>query len=112
EDWTGGPNFPRVQTGAQIATELLDAGLTPGKTVNSGTQALLVSYSPGEVSAGLVSKSFTTLAGEPHVIMDWWARPLTPGVAGSTIGSELGNTFVGLADSSNRRAAAVRFGVV
>lgn len=112
EGWSGGANFPRVQTASQIASELTAAGLNPGAAVHSGSQALLVTYNLSETSGGLVGKSFTGLASEPHVAMDWWARPLTAGSVGSTIGSDLGNTFVGIRDAAGNRAAAVRFGVV
>jgi hypothetical protein len=111
QGWTGGPNFPRVQTATQIAAELTAAGLNAGTTVHSGSQALLATYNPGETSGGLVGKPFTGMGSEPHVVMDWWARPLGVGAASSTIGPELGNTFVGIRDAAGNRAAAVRFGV-
>lgn len=112
QGWSGGQNFPRVQTTSQITAELTAAGLNAGDAVQSGTQAMLVTYNPGETSGGLVGKSFTGLESEPHVVMDWWARPLTAGSAGSTIGADLGNTFVGIRDAAGNRAAAVRFGVI
>ena len=113
QGWTGGQNFPRVQTASQISAELVAAGLNAGTTAQSGSQALLVTANPGETTqGGLVGKAFTGLANEPLVSMEWWARPLTAGSAGSTIGTELGNTFVGLRDTAGNRAAALRFGVV
>jgi hypothetical protein len=112
QGWTGGANFPRVQTESQIASELVAAGLNAGTTVHSGSQALLVTYNPGETEGGLVGKPFTGLESESQVAMDLWARPLTAGTMGSTIGFELGNTFVGLRDAAGVRAAAARFGVV
>lgn len=112
DGWSGGANFPRVQTASQIAAELAAAGLNAGIAVHSGSQALLATYSPSETSGGLVGRPFTGLASEPHVAMDWWARPLTAGSTGSTIGSELGDTFVGISDAAGNRAAAVRFGIV
>lgn len=113
QGWTGGQNFPRVQTSSQIAAELVGAGLNAGTTVHSGAQALLVTANPGETTqGGLVGKPLTGLESEALVSMDWWARPLTAGSMGSTIGSDLGNTFVGLRDTAGNRAAALRFGVV
>jgi hypothetical protein len=112
EGWAGGVNFPRVQTASEIASELTAAGLNAGTTVHGGSQALLVTSNPAETSGGLIGKPVAGLASEPHVVMDWWARPLTSGLPETTIGTEQGNTFVGIRDAAGNRAAALRFGVV
>jgi hypothetical protein len=113
DGWVITNNAPRVQTGSQISSELVAAGLNAGTTVQSGTQALLVTANPGETTNGGFARSpFTGLESESQVAMEWWARPLTAGAVGSTIGTELGNTFIGLQDTAGTRAAAVRFGVV
>jgi hypothetical protein len=47
-----------------------------------------------------------------HAVLDVWARPLTPGASGSTVGTSLGNIFMTMEDASGAsgRAAAFRFG--
>jgi hypothetical protein len=112
EGWAGGAHHPRVQTAAEISAELLAAGLNPANPVHSGDQALLWTYTPGEPNGGFWRHPFTGLESETDVVMDFWARPLTPGLEGSTIGFNQGNTFVGIEDDLQTRAAAVRFGVV
>lgn len=112
EAWTGGPNAPRVETAAQIAGELEAAGLNPANPIHSGKQGLLMTYTPGESSGGFLRRQFYGLDFDANVVMNVWARPLTPGSDGSTIGFNQGNTFVGLMDDIETRALAFRFGVV
>jgi hypothetical protein len=47
-------------------------------------------------------------------VLDVWARPLTPGASGSTVGTNLGNVFIVTEDPSGAsgRATAFRFGAV
>ncbi|RIK76672.1 MAG: hypothetical protein DCC67_13590 [Planctomycetota bacterium] len=125
--WQGGSRGPRVQTAAEIAAELEAAGLNPANPVHSGDQALLVAKVDDvtETSATgggyLVRNVFLNPIVSTDVIAEWWARPLTSGLGadpsgtpagnGKTIGERQGNTFVGIMDESENRAAAVRFGV-
>jgi hypothetical protein len=123
DQWSSGGNYPRVQTATEIAQELTDAGLNPANPVRSGNQALLLAKADTNVESGgyLAYNQFTTIESS-RVIADWWARPLTSGVGadpaglppgnGKTIGERQGNTFVFVADSAGKRAAAVRFGIV
>jgi len=97
---------PRVQTESEIAGELTAAGLTATGAVHSGSQAVLVTGS-GSTSA---IRPVSGLSASPTVVLDFWARPLTPVAAGSTIGTAVGNAFVTMEDSAGTRAAAVRFG--
>jgi hypothetical protein len=122
-DLGGAGRSPRVQTAAEISAELTAAGLNVGEPVHSGDQALLVAKmdTAVESSGYFVRDLFTGLDTETHVTVSFWARPLTSGLgadpagtpAGNnkTIGERQGNTFVGVADNAEVRAAAVRFGV-
>ena len=105
DSWTinQNPGTSRVLTNSEIATELTNAGLTPGQTVHGGAQALLVSGS------GLSNATVRTMPGleaQPIIRLDVWTRPL---LAGST-GAALGNIFLTIEDSIGTRAAAFRFG--
>ncbi len=110
DSWTGTtPATVRVLTASEISGELTAAGLNPVGPVHGGTQAVFVTGTAGS------SSTFRPIAGmttEPRVVLDVWARPLTPGAAGSTVGANLGNVFMTMEDSAGDRAAAFRFGYV
>jgi hypothetical protein len=82
---------------------LTTAGLTPGQTVHSGSQALLVS---GSGASNSTLRSMPGLEAQPLIRLDVWARPLAPG----TTGAPFGNIFLTMEDAANVRAAAFRFG--
>ena len=123
DGWIGSANLPRVQTAEEIAAELIAAGLNPGVTVRSGSQALLVAKVDAnvETTGYLAQNVFSSPIADSKVIMEYWARPLGSGLGanpngtpmgnGKTIGERQGNTFSGVADGSRVRAAAIRFGV-
>lgn len=123
DGWTGSGNLPRVQTAAEISAELTAAGLNPASAVRSGNQALLVAKvdTNTEISGYFAQNVFQAPLTDSKVIVDYWARPLSSGLGadpngtpsgnGKTIGERQGNTFVGIADDSVVRAAAIRFGV-
>jgi hypothetical protein len=123
-DWNGGAFWPHVATAAQIEAELLDAGLNVGQPVHSGDQALMVTKpsTTTETTGYFVRNIFIGLETETKVTVDYWARPLTSGLGadpagtpagnGKIIGERQGNTFVGIMDEVEQRAAAVRFGIV
>lgn len=114
---------PRVQTADEIAAELTAAGLNVGQPVRSGTNALLVAKEniTVESTGYFVRDVFSGLESETEVTVNLWARPLTSGLGANpagtpagnekTIGERQGNMFIGIADNSEVRAAAVRFGV-
>jgi hypothetical protein len=122
DGWTGA-NLPRVQTAAEISAELAAAGLNPANPVRSGNQALLAAKVNANVEGTgyIASNVFQVPLTDSKVVVDYWARPLGSGLGadpsgappgnGKTIGELQGNTFVGIADDSFVRAAAVRFGV-
>jgi hypothetical protein len=105
DSWTTSANnaTARVLTDAEIATELTNAGLTPGQTVHGGTQALMVS---GSGASNATIRVIPGLEVQPIVRLDIWARPLLAG----TTGASLGNIFMTMEDSASIRAAAFRFG--
>jgi len=105
DSWTTSANnaTARVLTDAEIATELTNAGLTPGQTVHGGTQALMVS---GSGASNATIRVIQGLEVQPIVRLDIWARPLLAG----TTGASLGNIFMTMEDSASIRAAAFRFG--
>jgi len=105
DSWTTSANnaTARVLTDAEIATELTNAGLTPGLTVHGGTQALIVS---GSGASNATIRVIPGLEAQPLVRLDIWARPLLAG----TTGAPLGNIFMTMEDSAGTRAAAFRFG--
>jgi hypothetical protein len=123
DGWTGSGNLPRVQTAAEISAELTAAGLNPAGAVRSGNQALLVAKvdTNTEISGYFAQNVFQAPLTDSKVVVDYWARPLSSGLGadpsgvpagnGKTIGERQGNTFVGIADDSVVRAAAIRFGV-
>lgn len=99
----------RVLTAAEISGELAVAGLNPAEPVHSGGQAVFVTGTAGS------SSTFRPISGletETRVLMDVFARPLTPGSTGSTVGTAVGNTFLTMEDNTGDRAAAFRFGFV
>lgn len=111
DSWTGTtPATVRVRTADEISAELSASGLNPAAPVHGGTQAVLVTGTAGS------SSTFRPIAGlstENRVILDVWARPLSPGTtAESTVGSNYGNIFMTMEDPANVRATAFRFGVV
>jgi hypothetical protein len=101
DQWTvsAAPGTARVLTSTELATELTNAGLTPGQTVHSGSQALLVS---GTGASNSTLRSMPGLEAQPLIRLDVWARP----IASATYG----NIFLTLEDAANTRAAAFRFG--
>jgi hypothetical protein len=105
DDWTNDQNgnAVRVQTASEIAAALTAAGLTPGTTVHSGAQALLVS---GGGVASTTIRTITGLESQSKVTLDVWVRPL---VGGNT-GAPIGNTFFTVENSAGTRAAAFRLG--
>ena len=133
DQWSGSGNFPRVQTAAEIAAELTEAGLNADNPVHSGDQALMVTKIDAntETTGYFVRNTFTTpniLETATKVTVDFWARPLSSGLgadpagtpAGNnkTIGERQGNVFFGVAGDNDasaaatgQRAAAIRFGV-
>ncbi len=103
DSWTTTPaDRGRVLTATQIAGELTSLGMTPGVTVHSGSQALLVS---GTGSSGGTIRVITGLESESEVLLNVWVRPLT-----STINNPTGNVFVVMENSTGIRAAGFRFG--
>lgn len=106
DSWTNSTT-PRVQTAAEIATELSNAGLNPADPVHSGSQAVIVTGTGG---SSATIRPISGLDSASTAVLDVWARPLTPGAAGSTVGTNLNNIFITLEDSSGVRAAAFRFG--
>lgn len=108
DTWSGStPATARVLTATEISDELTAAGLNVATPVHGGSQAAFVTGSGGSSST---FRPITGMESETHVVMDIWARPLTPGTSGSTVGASLGNTFVTMEDASGVRAAAFRFG--
>lgn len=104
DHWTINRNgeTARVLTTEQIEEYLEAAGLTPGQTVHSGNQALLVS-GPGLSSAAV--RPILSLEDESNVTVDVWTRPLGPG----DVGAPIGNVFMTVENSGGTRAAAFRF---
>lgn len=105
DSWTtAAPNSPaaRIRTVAELESDLTALGMTPGTTVHSGAQALLVSSNAIPASATI--RPITGLGAERLVVLDVWTRPLT--------GGSLGNVFLVMEDSlgASGRAAAFRFG--
>jgi hypothetical protein len=101
DSWTVSANTPtaRVLTATEIATELTNAGIEPGQTVHSGSQALVVS---GTGASNATIRAISGLETQQIVLLDIWARPLP--------GGNLGNIFLTMEDSAGDRAAAFRFG--
>ena len=99
--WTtdANANTARVLTKAQIATYLESVAITPGETVHSGDQALVVG---GTLVANNTIRRVSGLTGETNVTVDFWVRPLS--------GANTGNVFITVENAAGRRAAAVRFG--
>lgn len=106
DSWSGGA-APRVQTAAELATELTAAGLNPADAVHSGAQAVIATGTGGSSST---VRPVSGLASASQAVLDVWARPLTPGASGSTVGTNVGNIFMTMEDSAGTRAAAFRFG--
>lgn len=104
--WSGG-TAPRVQTATELAAELTAAGLNPADVVHSGAQAVIATGTGGSSST---VRPVSGLASASTAVLDVWARPLTPGGSGSTVGTNVGNIFMTMEDSGGTRAAAFRFG--
>ncbi len=100
DSWTS--TSATIMTAADLSAALSSVGLTPGTTVHGGSQGLFASGTGSGASVRPVSG----LSGENDVVLDVWARPLTPG----TSGAALGNIFMTMEDSAGNRAAAFRFG--
>lgn len=96
-------NAVRVLTASEIAAALMAGGLTPGQTVHSGSQALLVN---GANVATSTVRQFTGLETKSNVVFEVWARPLAAG----TLGTALGNVFFTIENAAGTRAAGIRFG--
>ncbi len=92
-----------VQTADEIAQALAAIGLTPGQTVHSGSQAVLIG---GPGAASIAIRPVPGFENESKPTLDFWARPLT---AGNTP-LVTNNMFVTVENSASVRAAAVRFG--
>jgi hypothetical protein len=102
DSWTTGPAINgRVLTGTQIAGELTTLGMSPGVTVHSGSQALLVS---GTGASGATIRVIPGLGSETEVLLNVWVRPLTAAT------NPTGNLFLTMENSAGTRAAAFRFG--
>jgi hypothetical protein len=102
DSWTSTtPDRARVLTATEIAGALTTLGLTPGTTVHSGSQALLVSGLGGN---GPTIRAVTGLESETEVLLNVWVRPLTSSM------NPTGNVFVTMENSAGTRAAAFRFG--
>jgi hypothetical protein len=101
ERWTTDQNgnIVRVRTATEITNYLTSVGLTPGQTVHSGDQALLIA-GPGVATA--TTRRIGGLESEKNVSLDFWARPLTS--------ATIGNVFVRIENAAGIGAAAVRFG--
>ena len=99
----------RVQTQAELDAELTAAGLNPADAVHDGSQAVIVTGTGGSSATIRTVDGFDSAT---RAVLDVWARPLTPGADGSTVGTNLGNVFIVLEDPSGAsgRAAAFRFG--
>lgn len=116
DDWYGFDGSPRIHTGSEISAALQAAGLNPANPVHTGDQALFMVNEFDDPQGGLWRRPFTGFETESRVVVEWWARPLTPGNGqpGTTIGQSINNTFVGIQDSNDSgdggRAAAIRFG--
>ncbi len=98
---TNAPAISRVLTGSAIAGELTTMGITPGTTVHSGSQAVMIS------STGSSAPTFCLISGleaETEVTLDVWVRPLRSTLAAT------GNVFVVMENSDGKRAAGFRFG--
>jgi hypothetical protein len=126
DGWDFSDRMPQVMTAEQLSNELTLAGLNPAQPVHSGNQALLVSKVTTDAEVNppggyFVRDTFSGLESENNVIADFWVRPLTSGLGadpsgspagnGKLIGERQGNIFIGVMDSSEARATAVRFGV-
>jgi hypothetical protein len=105
DNWTNDQNgnAARVLTASEISSELAAGGLTPGATVHSGNQALLLNG--GNVATTTIRR-FTGLENQSNVVFDVWVRPLAAG----SIGTAIGNVFLTIENASGTRAAAFRFG--
>ena len=101
ERWTTDQNgnIVRVVTATQITNYLNSVGITPGQTVHSGDQALLIA---GSGVATATTRRIGGLESEKNVTIDFWARPLTS--------ATIGNVFVRIENAAGIGAAAVRFG--
>lgn len=111
DSWTGStPATVRVRTASEISDELTASGRTVGDPVRSGNQAVLVTGTAGSSST---FRPITDLATESRVVLDVWARPLSPvgTTEQSTVGSNAGNIFMTMEDGAGIRATAFRFGV-
>jgi hypothetical protein len=108
DSWTGS-SVARVQTQAELDTELTAAGLNPADSVHSGSQAVIVTGTGG---SSATIRAFSGFESATRAVFDVWARPLTPGASGSSVGTNLGNIFIVTedADGASGRAAAFRFG--
>jgi len=108
DSWTSS-TVARVQTQSELETELTNAGLNSADAVHSGSQAVIVTGTGG---SSATIRAISGLESASRAVMDVWARPLTPGADGSTVGTNLGNVFIVMEDSTGAsgRAAAFRFG--
>jgi hypothetical protein len=102
DTWTSStPDRARILTGSEIAAAVTDLGMTPGVTVHSGSQALLVSGTGGSSATVRVIGG---LEVETSVTLEVWAAPLM----GTT--NPISNMFVTMENITGGRAAAFRFG--
>jgi hypothetical protein len=108
DSWTDSTT-PRVQTQSELAAELTAAGLNAADAVHGGSQAVIVTGTGG---SSATVRPVSGLESADHVVLDVWARPLTPGASGSTVGTNLGNVFIVMEApaGASARAAAFRFG--
>jgi hypothetical protein len=99
--WTTDANgaIARVLTSSQISDLLESSGITPGQTVHSGDQALVIG---GANVASNTTRPVAGLENSSNATFDFWVRPLS--------GATTGNVFITAENAAGTRAAAVRFG--
>ncbi len=94
-----------VQTEAEIQAQLTASGMNPANAVHGGSQAFMIS---GYGGSGNANHALPGIADYSTVVIDLWARPLTPRYDISA--TNLGNLFMTVNSASGTRAVAFRFG--
>jgi hypothetical protein len=102
DTWTSTtPDRAQILTEAEMAAAVTDLGMTPGETVRSGSQALLVS---GTGASSATVRVISGLESETMVTLDIWVCPLMG------TNNPIGNMFLAMENITGGRAAAFRFG--
>ncbi len=94
-----------VRTDAELQAQLTSSGFNPANPVHGGSQAFVVS---GYGSSSTSTHTLPGIADYSTVVIDLWARPLTPRY--DTSATNLGNVFMTVNSATGTRAVAFRFG--